>query len=312
MLDKGTVPEHDLIAWMPRIVYDGTSAGADAGCACAVLCGAKTPYTDRCGNLWAADRYFTAGEPIVTTETIEDTSPTPEDQWLYQNGRTGKEFAYSIPVPVGLYAVRLKFAEPKHPWMFKRSFNLDVNGQQVLMDFDVVQAAKGPRRAVERSFHNVVPNADGRIVLHFTAGKNPLRTSDDAMVQAIEVLAEQKPALRINAGSDVEFVDWNSCVWSADAHFAGGTTIRSASPVVHASPTLYDQELYRTARSGKAFSYTFAAPPGLYTVHLKFAELWLTKAGERPMDIVINGRLVRKSWDPAVAAGPRTFAPIGR
>ena len=73
--------------------------------------------------------------------------------------------------------------------------------------------------------------------------------------------------------------------------------------MVHASPTLYDQELYRTARSAKALNYTLAAPPGLYTVHLKFAELWLTKPGERPMDITINGQLVRKSWDPATAAG---------
>ena len=85
--------------------------------------------------------------------------------------------------------------------------------------------------------------------------------------------------------------------------FSGGTAIKSAVPVVHASPTLYDQELYRTARSAKAFSYTIAAPPGLYTVHLKFAELWLPKPGERPMDITVNGRLVRKSWDPATAAG---------
>ncbi len=303
VLDQGTVPEHDLVAWMPRIVYEGTNAAAPPPTVVRIFCGAKTPYTDCCGNLWAADRYFTAGEPIVTTEKIEDASPTPEDQPLYQDGRAGKDFAYSIPVPAGLYAVRLKFAEPKHPWMLERPFSLDINGQQVLTDFDVVQAAKAPRRAVERSFHNVVPNADGRIVLHFTAGKNPLRTSDDAMVQAIEVLAEQKPALRIKAGSAVEFVDWNSCVWTADAHFAGGTTIRSASSVVHASPTLYDQELYRTARSGRAFRYTLDAPPGLYTVHLKFAELWLTKAGERPLDILINGRLVRKSWDPAAAAG---------
>ena len=129
------------------------------------------------------------------------------------------------------------------------------------------------------------------------------------MVQAIEVLPEQKPAIRINAGSEVEFVDWNSCVWTADAHFSGGTTIKSASPVVHASPTLYDQELYRTARSARAFGYTLAAPPGLYTVHLKFAELWLPKAGERPMDIAINGRLVRKSWDPAAAAGRTEWPP---
>ena len=123
------------------------------------------------------------------------------------------------------------------------------------------------------------------------------------MVQAIEVLPERNPTIRIKAGSNVEFVDWNSCVWTPDAHFAGGTTIRSASPVLQASPTLYDQELYRTARSGKAFRYTLAAPPGLYTVHLKFAELWLKTVGDRPMDIAINGRLLRKAWDPAAAAG---------
>ena len=204
--------------------------------------------------------------------------------------------------------MRLKFAEPSHAWMFERPFNLDVNGQQALTDFDVAQAAKGPRRAVERSFHNIVPNADGKIVLHFTAGNNPLRTSDNPMVQAIEVLPEQKPALRINAGSNVEFVNWNSRAWTADAHFAGGTTIASTSPVVHASPTLYDQELYRTARSGRTFRYALAAPPGLYTVHLKFAELWLKQPGERPMDIAINGRLVRKSWDPAAAAGSVAMA----
>ena len=303
VLDKGTVPEHDLIAWMPRIVYDETQSVTTAPTVVRILCGAKTPYTDGCGNLWAADQHFAGGESLSTTEKIENASPTLEDQPLYRHGRAGKNFSYSIPVPTGLYTVRLKFAEPKHPWMFERPFNLAINHQQALTDFDIVQTAKGPRQALERSFHNVVPNADGKIVLHFTAGRNPQRPPDDAMVQAIEVLPEQKPAIRINAGSEAEFVDWNSCVWIADAHFSGGTTIQSAAPVVHASPTLYDQELYRTARSAKTFSYTLAAPPGLYTVHLKFAELWLPKPGERPMDITVNGRLVRKSWDPAAAAG---------
>ena len=288
---------------MPQIVYDETESATPAPTVVRILCGAKTPYTDRCGNVWAADQHFTGGEPVSTTAKIEDASPTPEDQPLYRHGRAGKDFSYSILVPAGLYAVRLKFAEPKHPWMFERPINVDVNGQHVLTDFDVVQAAKGPRRAVERTFRNVVPNADGKIVLHFAAGRNPQRPPDDAMVQAIEVLPEQKPAIRINAGSEAEFVDWNSSVWTADAHFAGGATIKSVAPVVHASPTLYDQELYRTARSARTFSYTLAAPPGMYTVHLKFAELWLPKPGQRPMDIAVNGRLVRKSWDPAAAAG---------
>ncbi len=303
VLDMGSVPEHDLIAWMPKIVYEETDTGQSAPMVVRVLCGATAPFTDHCGNVWVADQHFAGGEAVSTAENIENTSPTPEDQALYQNGRAGKDFSYSIPVPAGLYSVRLKFAEPKHAWMFERPFELDINGRQVFADFDIVQAAKAPRRALDRAFHNIVPDADGRVVLHFTAGANPQGSSDDAMVQAIEILPEQRPSIRINAGSDAEFVDWNSCVWTADAQFSGGTAITSTSPVVHASPTLYDQELYRTARSGKDFSHTLAAAPGLYTVHLKFAELWLPTPGGRPMDITVNGQPARKSWDPAVAAG---------
>ena len=49
-------------------------------------------------------------------------------------------------------------------------------------------------------------------------------------------------------------------------------------------------------------------PPGFYTVHLKFAELWLAKKGQRPMDIEVNGRVIRKSWDPATTAGRTQMA----
>jgi hypothetical protein len=308
ILDKGTVPEHDLIAWMPQIVYEktqqsvATTPSSPAPSVVRILCGSQSPYTDRCGNVWAADQNYSGGAAIATSEKIENTSPTAEDQTLYQNGRSGKEFSYAIPVSSGIYTVRLKFAEPKHAWMFERPFDLDINGQQVLADFDIVQNAKGSKRAVERVFHYIVPNADGKIVLRFNSGWSPHGT-DDAMVQAIEVLPELKPTIRIHAGSETSFVDWNGSVWKADADFSGGTTLQSALPVVHASPTLYDQDLYRTARSGKDFSYAIDAPPGLYTVHLKFAELWLPEVGKRPMNISVNGRLARAAWDPGAAAG---------
>lgn len=303
VLDKGTVPQCDLIAWMPRIVYEETEATPTAPTVVRILCGSKTPHTDGTGNVWSADQYFTGGEPLATTAAIDNASPTPQDQPLYQHGRAGKDFAYSIPVPTGLYAVRLKFAEPKHKWMFERPMSIAINGRSLLTDFDIVQAAKKPRRALERSFNNVVPNADGNIHLHFTAGSNPNRPSDDAMVQAIEILPERKPTIRINVGSDTEFVDWSSRIWTADTHSTQGTTLNSTAAVVHASPTLHDQHLYQTARTGKILNYTLTAPPGLYTVHLKFAELWLKEAGQRPMDITINGSTAKHSWDPALAAG---------
>ena len=51
--------------------------------------------------------------------------------------------------------------------------------------------------------------------------------------------------------------------------------------------------MYQTARSGKTFTYAIPVPPGLYTIQLKFAELWLKALGKRPMDITINGLLSR-------------------
>ena len=146
------------------------------------------------------------------------------------------------------------------------------------------------------------------MVLRFTSGWEPTQKSKQALVQAIELLPELRRVIRIDAGSERQFVDWNSFVWAADAHFEGGEILRSDAPVSQASPTLYDQQLYRTARAGNDFRYRLAVPPGLYTVHLKFAELWLKEPGQRPMDIEVNGRLVWKGWDPAAAAGQMKMA----
>jgi hypothetical protein len=193
--------------------------------------------------------------------------------------------------------------------MFERPMQLDINGSRVLTDFDVVHAAQDARKAVDRAFRNIVPNAEGRIVLHFTGGWNPRVPCGEAMVQAIEVLPERRRPIRIDAGNEAAFADWNGVIWDADTGFDGGTILTSPSPVTQASPTLLDQQLYRTARSGKTLQYSFAISPGLYTVHLKFAELWLPdKVGQRPMDIEINGRVVWKAWDPSAAAGQAGMA----
>jgi hypothetical protein len=308
VLDHGAAPEHDLLAWMPRVVYPGAQPGTDTAGVVRIRCGATEPYTDHLGNLWSADRFFTGGRVFSTGQKIANATPTPEDELLYQAGRAGEEFSYAIPLPPGLYSLRLKFAEPQYAWSFERPFNLDINGRRVLRDFDIAQAARGSQRAYERIFHYLVPNAEGQLVLRFSGGWEPLQKSKEALVQAIEVLPELRPAIRIDAGSGREFIDWNSFVWTADAHFEGGELLRSHAPVSQAAPTLYDQELYRTARVGKEFSYRLTVPPGLYVVHLKFAELWLKEPGQRPIDIEVNGRLVRKAWDPAAAAGQMRMA----
>jgi hypothetical protein len=284
VLDKAAKPESAVLAWMPRIVYAAGETAARSGASVVrILCGAARPYTDRCGNVWSADAFYRGGAPVGTTAAIGGATPTAADRALYQAGRVGSEFSYEIPVTPGLYSVRLKLAEPKLDYFFERPMNLDINGRRVLSNFDVCHAARGPRRAYERVFRYLVPDAAGKLVLRFTTGWDPLKTCDDAIVQAIEVLPEQKSAVRIDAGAARPWIDWNGFPWSADGCFQGGRPLESAVAVAQAAPTLYDQQLYRTARAGKEFQYKVPATPGLYTVHLKFAELWLQEAGKVPV-----------------------------
>jgi hypothetical protein len=302
LLDKGVSPQNDLLAWMPRIVYLEPVSVAELAVV-RILCGAEKSHEDKMGTTWSADVFYEGGKSVESQSPILDALPTPDDAELYRHGRSGKEFTYSIPVSPGLYAIRLKFAETEYDYFFQRPFNLDINGRRVLRNFDICHAARASRRAFERVYRYLVPDENGRIVLRFSGGWEPTMEAGDAMVQAIEVLPELKPHIRINAGSEREVVDWGGWVWGADAAFSGGKAIRSDAAVKLSSPTLYDQELYRTARTGRKIIYSVAVPPGLYTVHLKFAELWLDKSGDRPMDIEINGNTIRKNWDPATAAG---------
>ena len=308
VLDKGSSPENDLLAWTPRIVYEEAEAAPPAQSVVRILCGSDSPYTDSNGNVWSEDNFFSGGTPMSTAAKIKGAEPTDNDQSLYQHGREGKDFTYSIPVKPGLYALRLKFAEPRYPWCFQRPINLDINGRRMLNNADICQAARGAFKAYEKVFRYLVPDGEGKLTLHFTSGFSPLKESDRAMVQAIELLPDTKPSVRIDCGADKEFVDWNGVVWNADADSENGKAIRSDAAVSQASPTLFDQELYRTARTGRKLIYRLAVPPGLYSVHLKFAELWLKKPGERPMNVEINGRTIRQNWDPATAAGQLNMA----
>lgn len=300
-LDLG-VPESDeddIVAWMPRIVYMNEPMPGRTESVVRILCGAAKSHTDSAGNVWSADRCCRAVRAVRHAFVARGA----DDPSFYRRGRCGREFTYEIPVETGLYAVRLKFAEPTYEALFARPFNVEINGREVLRNFDICQDARGFRKAHDRVFRYVVPNAMGRVVLRFSGGFDPGQRTDQAIVQAIEILPEIKPVARINCGSAVDFIDWNSVVWSRDPDVPDGQAIRSTRPVTQATPTRYDQALYQTARCGRDILYALSLSPGLYDVRLKFAELWLTEVGHRPMDIEINGRPVWQGLDPATAAG---------
>ena len=130
------------------------------------------------GNVWSADTGFTGGNTFSTTNTITDTA-NPSQAPLYQTQRYGN-FQYQFSVPNGTYTVNLKFAEIYWTTTGKRVFNVAINGQTVLSNFDIVAAAGGWLTAVDKGF-TVGPTST--ITIQFTS------VVDNACISAIEILA---------------------------------------------------------------------------------------------------------------------------
>ena len=62
--------------------------------------------------------------------------------------------------------------------------------------------------------------------------------------------------------------------------------------------------LYQTLRWQSAtFQYQFAVPNGVYTVNLKFAEIYFPRAGQRRFSVIINGQTALFNFDIVAAAG---------
>ena len=89
-------------------------------------------------------------------------------------------------------------------------------------------------------------------------------------------------------------------IWAADKGFSGGTVYAVNSPVAGAK----NPALYQTLRwQSGTFRYQFAAPNGVYTVNLKFAEIYFTRAGQRRFSVAINGQTALLNFDIIAAAG---------
>jgi len=78
----------------------------------------------------------------------------------------------------------------------------------------------------------------------------------------------QDKAVRIRCGSDQDYVDTGGFRWNSDRYFAGGTEFHRAAAPIFRSP---DPALYSSGRQG-VFHYDIPVAPGVYEVHLLFAE----------------------------------------
>jgi len=113
-----------------RVLPTEELVGLPAGDELHILAGSSRSYVDHAGKLWTADDYFIGGnEAKSQVQHIWRT----QDPSFYRNRREG-EFRYDIPVPSGVYELRLHFAEtrfgqtPLQGAEAMRRFDVSLNG----------------------------------------------------------------------------------------------------------------------------------------------------------------------------------------
>jgi hypothetical protein len=146
----------------------------------------ETSVNSKDGRLWEADHYFIGGQRVLRADAVRGTT----DPDLYRGERYGN-FTYAIPVAPGRYTVTLRFAEswfgakkPAGGGAGERAFDVYANGVALLRNFDIFKEAGGEDRSLDRVFHAIPSNAQGKLVLSFVPVRNY------ACVNAIEVVDE--------------------------------------------------------------------------------------------------------------------------
>src|SRR5450755_3853016 len=181
---------HRLVARVRRVLMLAVAPLLLAGL---ILPGAAPPAAAAAGGVdisasgpaaapFAADEDFTGGATAATTHAITTTGLTnPAPQSVYQHNRYGN-FTYTIPgLTAGAsYTVRLHFAEEYWTTAGSRTFNVLINGTQVLTNFDIFATAGGEYKAVAESFTATASSA-GAITIQFVTVK------DNAQVNGIEI-----------------------------------------------------------------------------------------------------------------------------
>ncbi|MCL4402746.1 MAG: malectin domain-containing carbohydrate-binding protein, partial [Acidobacteria bacterium] len=130
--------------------------------------GASSTFNATDGTQWQTDRDFSGGDTLYTSDPIGNT----QDRYLYATARYGLygNFEYAIPMANGDYRLTLKFAEIYYWYKGDRVFNVIVNGNQVLSNFDIL-AEVPSRTALDKTFPVSVTNGVLRVqfegVVHY-------------------------------------------------------------------------------------------------------------------------------------------------
>lgn len=179
------------VAVMPNL--DAIAANGAPPAATRINCGgAKSGpgfYQFGIDTNFQADTGYSGGSTATTTSAIDVSAPNAAPQVVYQSLRYGSSFSYTLAAQ-GTNLVRLHFAETSFGPGGRR-FNVAINGQTVLSDFDIAVAG-GTGRAVTREFI-AAATANSNVVIAFTTG-----SANQPTICGIEVIPMRAPSAPLN------------------------------------------------------------------------------------------------------------------
>ena len=155
-----------------------------------------------------ADTYFSGGTAASTTAAIDTSAVTsPAPQAVYQTELYGN-FTYTFTnLTHGVnYKVRLHFAEFYWTAVGQRVFNVFINGNQVLTNYDIIAAAGAAEKAIIKEF-TAAPNTTNAIVIQYVT------ITDNAKSSGIEILIPPPAApvgLTATASNSLVALSWNT------------------------------------------------------------------------------------------------------
>lgn len=229
-----------------------------------INCGGQD-YVDSLGNYWEGDGHYSRGSVFCAASAVAGTKAP----FIYQSERwndTGA-FVYSFNVADGNYAVRLHFAEIYYQAAGKRVFSVDLNGTEVLKDFDIAAVA-GTNKALIEEFP-ARPVA-GKIGVAFRKGiGNP-------KISGIEIL----PGVPAGARSPLEAADGKGI--SIQALRTGRLSIRCLSPGGFTASVRDFRGRRLAGLNGKGSGSIYGLRPGEYLVEVRSGNLLVTRNVQVP------------------------------
>ena len=256
--------------------------------------------------------HFNIGPPaaLSAVNTAQVTNPAPLA--VYNTERWGAA-AWTISGlnPLAGYNVRLHFVEWAHTAAGQRNFNVSINSEPVLTNFDIFATAGAAQTAVAEEFYTTA-NENGVIEIQTLPGTTTVADLNPT-INAIEII----PATGSNpvgatpgTTTDLAINSGGPAVGNlvADEDFNGGdiaTTTNTITLNANSAPeAVYQDQRY------VPFTYilTDLVADAPYTVKMHFAETYWTGPGERIFNVVLNGTSVLTNLDVFKVTGGENIA----